>query len=88
MTQMLLFDAPQAAVLPSASSQAALAQPPAAAPVEQTCGGLSADRIAQLEDRSSGEAKRMGDLAKLVLLRYELVHQRRARRMRRQSTAR
>lgn len=88
MTQMLLFDAPQTAVVPSAAPEVGSAREPATPSAQATCGGLSANRIAQLEDRTSGELKRMGDLAKLVLLRYELVHQRRARRMRRQAIAR
>ena len=66
MTQMLLFDAPQTASFSVGTSRSVPEElvPPAETAVRQEEGGL----------------QHMGDLARLVLLRYELMAKRRARR--------
>jgi hypothetical protein len=78
MTQLLLFDTP------AAESFAPIA--PISEPIRR--GGLAAGRpvesirneVAASEEYQRG-LNHMGDLARLVLLRYDLVAQRRARRL-------
>ncbi|MEL6106495.1 MAG: hypothetical protein AAFU85_10675 [Planctomycetota bacterium] len=73
MTQLMLFDAPasSATILPTAqqataqqatAQQATVSQPTSSKPTVEPVEGV----------------QRMGDLARLVLLRYQLVAQRRA----------
>ena len=70
MTQMLLFDSPQ-----TKSTVVSVAQ---------TTGAAIADRNAEAEENVAAQLEHdsglhhMGDLARLVLLRYELVAKRRA----------
>ena len=71
MTQMLLFDAPTDAANTNLV--------PAAEPVVHSAGKPAADETnvaAQLQH--DGGVHHMGDLARLVLLRYDLVAKRRA----------
>jgi hypothetical protein len=68
MTQMLLFDAP-AALAPAASFPVRTAESTPALTMPAEGGG-----------EREGGLHHMGDLARLVLLRYELVARRRARR--------
>ena len=72
MTQMLLFDAPaDAAILPVAESfQAEIA-------VVERKPVVKRDRVAAQTAQESG-VHHMGDLARLVLLRYDIVAKRRA----------
>ena len=94
MTQMLLFDTPAAREDFSARAVVAAADCPAtevppaeplnqpAEPLNQPAEPLNqpAERLNQTveHDADRGGMHRMGDLARLVLLRYELVAQRRA----------
>ncbi len=76
MTQMLLFDSPPAVSTYSTSvpvAEQATEQVPAVG--IQAIG--AATRVDH-DDADRGGMHRMGDLARLVLLRYELVAQRRA----------
>ncbi|MDG2219956.1 MAG: hypothetical protein P8L85_01150 [Rubripirellula sp.] len=75
MTQMLLFDAPV--------SQTSF---PVTAPQAEPVVAESAS--VQVANKHEGGLHHMGDLARLVLLRYELVAKRRARRAARLSAAR
>ena len=72
MTQMLLFESPA-----SSDKFASSVIPLADRPCQET---RPADRRAQTleNDADRGGMHRMGDLARLVLMRYELVAQRRA----------
>jgi hypothetical protein len=70
MTQMLLFGSPA-----NTTETTLLAAAPASAP-EQVAENVAENVAAQL-DCDSG-MHHMGDLARLVLLRYELVAKRRA----------
>ena len=79
MTQMLLFDAP---VSQTSFSVAASPVAPQAEPA------VAESASAQIPSKEEGGLHHMGDLARLVLLRYELVAKRRARRAARLSTAR
>ncbi|MCP4887462.1 hypothetical protein N9D23_10260 [Rubripirellula sp.] len=79
MTQMLLFDAP--------ASQTSFSV--AASPVAPRTEPVVAESAsAQVPSKQEGGLHHMGDLARLVLLRYELVAKRRARRAARLSAAR
>jgi hypothetical protein len=83
MTQLLLFDAPShgpvsvadASVVPLSESPANLATK------EIPSGGTSAVNVASRLEGESG-LHHMGDLARLVLLRYDLMAQRRLRNRR------
>ncbi len=76
MTQMLLFDAPTSVSTYSASvpvaEHATEPVPVLGAQASQAAAAVDHD------DADRGGMHRMGDLARLVLLRYELVAQRRA----------
>ena len=78
MTQMLLFDAPagiaDSALIPMADA----AKSPISSEAEQVAAALHSD---------SG-LHHMGDLARLVLLRYDLMAKRRAERAARRSKQR
>ncbi len=85
MTQMLLFDAPvgfaDAAVLPvtdSESSASAVQVMERPNPVKGREKGRRTS-LDSLSPSGDSEVHRMGDLARLVLLRYDLMAQRRAR---------
>jgi hypothetical protein len=86
MTQMLLFDSPSAASTYSASVPVA-EQTTEQVPIvgtqvvgTQVVGTQACQATAAVDhdDADRGGMHRMGDLARLVLLRYELVAQRRA----------
>ena len=88
MTQMMLFDScPSAATTPAASPVTPAASPvtPAAGPIASPSSakpatGVSAPKTSaasQVRAETEDGLHRMGDLARLVLLRYQLVAQRR-----------
>ena len=70
MTQLMLFDAPasSATIVPTAQLTAIETEPQAQSP-----SASSPQTVEPVEG-----VQRMGDLARLVLLRYQLVAQRRA----------
>jgi hypothetical protein len=80
MTQLLLFDSPASTtetslVAAPTSTQSTSTQPTSTQP--QAAESVAAESVAaQLE--YDGGVHHMGDLARLVLLRYELVAKRRA----------
>ena len=77
MTQMLLFDAPvDAAILPVAESFQAESVVAENAFVERSVP-VKRSNVAARSD-SEGCVHHMGDLARLVLLRYDVVAKRRA----------
>jgi hypothetical protein len=81
MTQMLLFDPPTAASTYSASLPVAEQTTEQVTIVgTQVVGTQACQATAAVDhdDADRGGMHRMGDLARLVLLRYELVAQRRA----------
>ena len=94
MTQMLLFDAvpENAAVVPAASAGTVpAADTVSSGPVGSSPGSLGsqarrAGGQLEREDRQGG-VHHMGDLARLVLLRYDLVAKRRAEIAARRRTA-
>ncbi len=75
MTQLLLFDGPislaDASVVP-------LSESPANSARKEPSGDTSAANVASRLENESG-LHHMGDLARLVLLRYDLMAQRRLR---------
>ena|GEM_PF-6845886 len=83
MTQLLLFEAPvSATAMPVATVAAASPNRPtprfnAPSPRRQTAD-QAASRSLPLYDRQRPELKHMGDLAHMVIRRYELVAERRA----------
>ena len=86
MTQLLLFDTPTAesfAPIAPATKVPGTRVPATKAPATQP------DKLATSANESNFEHQRglnhMGDLARLVLLRYDLVAQRRAKRLARQA---
>ena len=78
MTQMLLFDAPaDAAILPVAESfQAETAVVERRVPVKRSAVAKRSGVAAETDQE--GGVHHMGDLARLVLLRYDVVAKRRA----------
>jgi len=84
MTQLLLFDTP--AAKPFAPV------PPCVKEVTTTNQSIKSVRIPQNQGQQGLDGHQrglnhMGDLARLVLLRYDLVAQRRARRLAKEATA-
>ena len=75
MTQMLLFDAPAGITDSALVPMAEAAKSPVRSETENVAAALHSD---------SG-LHHMGDLARLVLLRYDLMAKRRAERVARQS---
>lgn len=85
MTQMMLFDAP-AAPLFSAPVVTASASPAVLDSTSVMDSAMDSIEEAQIESsakQTEDGLHRMGDLARLVLLRYELMAKRRARRAQR-----
>ena len=83
MTQLLLFDAPShGPVAVADSSVVPLSESPASLAVEETQSvGISAANVGSRLECESG-LHHMGDLARLVLLRYDLMAQRRLKNRR------
>lgn len=98
MTQMLLFDCPTTAAVPVVTPSRGTREERGTKPaptVSRSTGAPSSGSPTSVTPRSGslplhdpqqGELHRIGDLAQLVLARYELLHRRRAAR-RRQSCA-
>ena len=87
MTQMLLFDAPaDAAILPVAESFQA-DNPVAETAVVERSVPVKRINVAAKNDHEGG-VHHMGDLARLVLLRYDVVAKRRAVMAARRATRR
>ena len=74
MTQMLLFDAPTASTYSASVPVAEHAEPVPVLGAQSSQVAAAVDH----DDADRGGMHHMGDLARLVLLRYELVAQRRA----------
>lgn len=92
MTQMMLFDAPQTTSFPVASTASVSEGFPAVQPVSSTSAPHhDAPRAKDPREKDprekDGGLHHMGDLARLVLLRYELMAKRRARRAARAAAA-
>lgn len=89
MTQMMLFDSVAENVtvvpVPAIDRVAVTEQPVVTTPALST---PAADRVAGKPAVREGGLNHMGDLARLVLLRYELAAKRRAEAGRRSETAR
>lgn len=79
MTQLMLFDSPSSAAI---SSPAAIAAAPVLTPPSARSGNTPVSQSAQKGGRGTEVRQglnHMGDLARLVLLRYELAAKRRER---------
>lgn len=96
MTQLLLFDFPTTAARSVTSPVPVTSRPAAprfttASPTHSPSPSPSdSDRASSplpLYDPAQGELHRIGDLAQLVLARYDIVHRRRAARLRRAQAA-
>ena len=85
-TQMLLFDAPATTVAPIVPDAAAASVVPvtrsAAAKAESAAAAVAVERT---EPTHREGLNHMGDLARLVILRYELAAKRRAATARRRA---
>lgn len=94
MTQMLLFDCPANSAVPVVTPSRQTVSP--AGQTHDAEPSVTGSRSAALPlsdslplyDPQQGELHRIGDLAQLVLARYELVHRRRAARRRQACAAR
>ncbi|TWU04482.1 hypothetical protein Pla52n_25230 [Stieleria varia] len=74
MTQMMLFDAPAASPLPASVPVSV----PASVPVAEPAARIQPNRAANKAPEHTPGLNHMGDLARLVILRYELAAKRRA----------